>query len=268
MGEVNPHLAHRHRLQIVLPHTILIDRFQRRIRRRRKQRTIRQWKVENSLSRLRMTHDRTEQNLKIDANDGQHAQFLEQRPGRSRQGAAGGMKSRLVGSLRDLTHSRRPVPPPARRRNHRQPDRHAKENLRQTRMGHRNPRRQHVQHGQSAQKALNTDRDQRHRAEPLDPARQTGKPQPRAQHDRQKTYGGADEPMHMLIPNAADPFGRRKREHVLAVSRRPVRHRQARTRSGHHAAGQQQKKRTRRHDNGKPMKPHAGRGARLRRIQS
>src|SRR5262249_43098534 len=68
---------------------------------------------------------------------------------------------------------------------------------------------------------------QRTRVSPKQPERKDG---------RQETDTRRNETVGVLIENSADPFRDREEEHVVAVTVRPVGHRQASLMAGHKAA--------------------------------
>ena len=86
---------------------------------------------------------------------------------------------------------------------------------------------QEEQHRQAAEHALRDHGAERRDAEPLHPAPRLGDPQPGREDDREEADRAGDQPMAVLVEDAADPLGWREREHVPAVAGRPVRERTA-----------------------------------------
>ena len=126
---------------------------------------------------------------------------------------------------------RRPTPSlaaasPAGRGEERDGDGQAEENLGEAGVGRRDRGRQEEQDGQAAEHPLQDDRAERHHAQPLHPASRIRQPQPGGQDDREEADGAGDQPVAVLVEDAADPLRGREREHVLAVGRRPVGHRE------------------------------------------
>ena len=77
-------------------------------------------------------------------------------------------------------------------------------------------------------------------------ARGSRDPEPGDQADGQEADGRRDQPVAVLVEDPADHVLEREREHVLAVGRRPVRHRQPGIGARHHAAGGDEDQRARR----------------------
>ena len=119
-------------------------------------------------------------------------------------------------------------------------DRHAEENFREPGVGARNSRRKKKQDRQASEHALKNHGSERRDTEPFHPAARIGNPQPRGEKNREKAHRARNQPVSVLVEDAADPLRRRERKHVPAVRRRPIRHRQTGTGARDEAAGEEQ----------------------------
>ena len=116
---------------------------------------------------------------------------------------------------------------PGGRGEERDGDRQAEEDLGEPGMCRRHRRRQEEQHGQSAKHALRNHRAERRDTEPAKPYARLGRPQPGREHDREEPDAAGNEAVTVLVQDVRDPHRRRKREHVPAVTRRPIGHGQS-----------------------------------------
>ena len=77
-------------------------------------------------------------------------------------------------------------------------------------------------HAQSAEHALKDDGDYGDHSEHFYPAARLRSPEPGGENEREEADSGGDKSMSVLEENAADPFRRGKKEHVVAEGGRPV----------------------------------------------
>ena len=84
-------------------------------------------------------------------------------------------------------------------------------------MADRDRRRQEEQDGQAAEQSLQDDRAERRHAEPAHPAPRIDLPRPHGQDDRQEADRAGDQPVAVLVEDAADHLLEREREHEPAV---------------------------------------------------
>ena len=133
---------------------------------------------------------------------------------------------------------------PAGRSEQRQRYRQAKEDLRQAGVRDRDRRRQEVEDGDAAQRALQDDRGQRGPGEPSDPAAVVRPRNPERQADHHQPDGARDEPVAVLVEDPSHHLRQWEAEHEVAVGVRPVGDGEARVGAGDQPAhGDQQQRR-------------------------
>ena len=158
-----------------------------------------------------VTHRRAEQDLAVDERRNGHRETPE-------NGITQGLDTPVAVS-------------PTRRRKDAEADDQGKEELRQSGMADRNRLGQQVDHCDAAEQPLSHDRTQRRPGHPAHPPARLSAPGPEHQADGQQTDGARDQPMAVLVENAADHLREREREHEVAVCVRPVGNGQSRVRA-------------------------------------
>ena len=200
------------------------------------------WEIRNRESRPGMPHRRADENLQVDEDRRCRRQPAERRIVH----AASAIRVSVPGD-------------PSRRREQRDRDGHAEEDLGEASVRRRHRIREEEQDRDAAEDALRDHGAECRDAEPAEPAAPLRQPQPDGQDDREEAHRARDEAVSMLVEDVRDPHRRREREHVPAVAGGPVGHRQAGIVAGHEAAGKDQDDRAGGHELGKPVETGAGR---------
>src|SRR5439155_3296980 len=143
---------------------------------------------------------------------------------------------------------------PSWRREERDRDREAEEDLREARVRRGNRRGQEEEDRQAAEHALRDNGAERGDTEPAHPASRLPQPQPGGEHDGQETDARRDESVGVLVEDAADHFREREREHVPAIGGRPIGNRESRAGDGDQDAGEREKNRAAGDELGEPVK--------------
>src|SRR5215475_1957230 len=180
-------------------------------------------KVRNSETGVRMTHQRTKNQLHVH---------------RSRREGTECLNRNALGVRFDKWESA----VPAGRREHSQSNYRAKKSLRETRMKGRDPSGQQKNNRQPTEHALKNHCTQSGRAQPTDPDALFFKPHPNRQNHCEKSNERSDQPMTMFVEDASDPFRIRKAEQVPAVGGGPIRNTKPRFRTGDQSADKNQKR--------------------------
>ena len=235
MGHLQPNLESRHVGQStsIAPG---VDRLQSRSAGIRQPRSVGRREIENGKITMLMPHGRPQPELEIDEQRRNQRESKETPRGRGR--AAGGKRL------------------PGLRPNDRNENDQAKESLRQTGVKNSDLIFQESD-AQPAQDSLQNHTGHGEKTETPDPASLLGVPKPDGQDDGEQPHDRGDEAMGMLEEYSANPLGNRKEEHVITKSGRPVRHGQANSPAGHHAAAANQQQRGHRRKPDKAIQPGA-----------
>src|SRR4029077_11092798 len=95
---------------------------------------------------------------------------------------------------------------------------------------------------QSAEKALQTNSDDRPITENSYPTARFRFPEGDRQNHGHQPHSGSDEAVGMFVKNSSDPAGNRKKKHVIPKRVGPVRHRHSRAVRGNETAAANQDK--------------------------